>query len=138
IGARKSELRDLRQQAAELPDENAPAEAELAALHEPAAVLDGEERNLRQEIDVLTEQAADHRERIAQHRERREGLHEDVTLNRTELVNLDAEIARLETSWAEARARAEAADQDVKAIQTRLAEAERATRSGEHERAAAQ
>jgi chromosome segregation protein len=138
ILSRKSELHDLRQQAADLAAEVAQAEADLAALHERAAVLDGEARNLRQEIDVLTEQAADLRERIAQHRERREGLHEDVTLSRTELSNLDAEIARLDASWAEARARAETAEQEVKALQARLADAEKAVRAHEHERAAAE
>jgi chromosome segregation protein len=138
ILSRKSELRDLRQQAADLAAEVAHAESDLAELHERAAALDGETRNLRQETDVLTEQAADLRERIAQHRERREGLHEDVTLNRSELSNLDAEIARLDASWAEARARAEEAEQEVRVLQARLTDMERATRGHEHERAAAE
>lgn len=138
ILSRKSELRDLREQATALADEVAHAEVNLASLHERAAALDGETRHLRQQIDVLAEQAADLRERIAQHRERREGLHEDVNLNRTELSNLDAEIARLDASWADARSKAEEAEQDVKTLQARLADAERATRAHEHDRATAE
>jgi len=138
ILSRKSELRDLRQQAADLAAEIVHAEADLAALHERSVALDGDARDLRRQIEVLAEQAADLRERIAQHRERREGLHEDVTLNRTELSNLDAEIGRLEGSWAEARTRAEAAEQDVKTLQARLSDAERATRAHELERSAAE
>src|SRR5207247_2114083 len=50
----------------------------------------------------------------------------------------DAEITRLDASWAEARGRAETAEHEVKALQARLADAERASRASENERAAAE
>jgi chromosome segregation protein len=138
ILSRKSELRDLRADAARVADEIVQAERELAVLAERVAELEGQIRTVTQEIGVLGEQAADLRERIGRHRQRRAGLHEEVTLSRSELSGLGDEIERLETMWREAQARAEAAEQEAQALQTRLEQAERAIRGREQERVQAQ
>lgn len=102
ILSRKSELRDLRAEAAGIAEQIEQAERELADLIERAEELEGQLRTITQEIGVLAEQAADLRERIGRHRQRRAGLHEEVTLSRTELSGLDEEIERLERTWKQA------------------------------------
>jgi chromosome segregation protein len=134
ILSRKSELRDLRTEAAAVDDQIVRAERELKSLSDQADELEGLLRTLAEEIGVLVEQAADLRERIGQHRQRREGLHEEVTLSRTELSGLDAEIDRLDTAWREATTRAETAEQEAKVLQSRLEQTERTIRTGEQER----
>jgi chromosome segregation protein len=138
ILSRKSELRDLRAEAARVADQIAQADRDLADLAERAEELEGQVRTLTQEIGVLAEQAADLRERVGQHRQRRDGLHEEVTLSRTELTGLDEEIDRLDATWRQAQARAEAAEQEAQGLQARLEQAERAVRGREQERVAAQ
>jgi chromosome segregation protein len=134
ILSRKSELRDLRREAAAVAEEVARTERELASLGERAEELERQIRTLGQEVGVLAEQAADLRERIVQHRQRRDGLHEEVTLSRTELSSLDGDIDRLDAAWREASARAEAAEQEAQGLQARLEQAERTIRAREQER----
>jgi chromosome segregation protein len=125
ILSRKSELRELREQAAALDQRIADAEADLNELRERTTRLDHQIESLQEEIDVLAEQAADLRSRISQHRQRREGLHEEVVLSRTEISGLEHEIEASEASWQQAREQAEAAENQVQALQARLQQAER-------------
>jgi chromosome segregation protein len=134
ILSRKSELRELRQQAAALDAHIADTERELARLRDQAAELDGRAAALQEEIDVLAEQAADLRSRLGERRQRREGLHEEVTLSRSEISGIEQEIHSLEQALQRARDQAEAAERQVQALQVRLEQAEREAREREHQR----
>jgi chromosome segregation protein len=134
ILSRKSELRELRQQAAELERRLASCERDLIDLRERTTTLDGRLASAQDAIDVLTEQAADLRTRIGQHRQRREGLHEEVTLSRREISGLERDIAEQDEAWQRAQAQAEAADRLVHDLQQRLQQAEVEIRTREHER----
>jgi chromosome segregation protein len=138
ILSRKSELRDLRAEAARVAEQVTQGARDLADLIEQAAQTEGQIRTVTQEIGVLAEQAADLRERVGQHRQRRAGLHEEVSLNRTELSGLDDEIERLDATWRAAHTRAEAAEHEAQGLQARLEHAERAVRVQEQDRVLAQ
>jgi chromosome segregation protein len=134
ILSRKSELRELRQQAEDLDRRSLEVERDLAEARDRLAVLDGKAEGIQEEIEVLTEQAADLRTRVGQHRQRREGLHEEVTLSRGEISGVSQDIERLETAWQQARAEAEAAEQRVQALHARLEAADREVHACEHQR----
>ncbi len=134
ILSRKSELRELREQAAALDRRIADAEQDLAGLRDRVAALDARAGALQEEIDVLAEQAADLRSRLGQRRQRREGLHEEVTLSRTEISGVEREIVGLEEGWQQAKAQAEAAEHQVQALQQRLETADREIREREQQR----
>jgi chromosome segregation protein len=134
ILSRRSELRELREQAAAADERLAEWERDLADLRERVEVLDGRLENAQLEIDVLTEQVADLRTRIGQHRQRREGLHEEVQVSRSEIDNLEQEIRQLQQSWEQARGEAAQAEARVQGLQARLGEAERAIRDEEGHR----
>jgi chromosome segregation protein len=132
--SRKSELRELREQAITLDRRIAETEQDVTDVRERLAALDQQADKLQEEIDVLTEQASDLRSRISQHRQRREGLHEEVQLSRTEISGIEQEIGTLERSWQRARSEAEAAEQHVQELQQRLHQAEQESREREQER----
>ncbi|MCS6850955.1 MAG: chromosome segregation protein SMC [Gemmataceae bacterium] len=128
ILSRKSELRELRQQLAELDDTCQECEGTLAQLREQAAEFDRRLGELREEIDVLTEQATDLRSRLTQRRQQREGLHEEVVLSRSEIQGLEQELTTLEARWRQAKADAELAEQQVQVLHARLEQADREIR----------
>jgi chromosome segregation protein len=134
ILSRRSELRELREQAAALEVRLTELDRDLALMREQIALLDGRAENGRTEIDVLAEQAADLRSRIGQHRQRREGLHEEVQLSRMEISELEREIAAKEHAWRQAREQAAEAEGRVQALQTRVEAAEREAREREGQR----
>jgi chromosome segregation protein len=138
ILSRKSELRELREQVAELDRRLTELDRDLADLREALALLDNRAENGQLEIDVLSEQVSDLRSRISQHRQRREGLHEEVKVSRDELSGLERDIERLEESWHEARDQAARADDDVQRLQGRLEAAKREIREQESHRQARQ
>jgi chromosome segregation protein len=138
ILSRKSELRDLRAEAARVAEDVAAADRDLADLVEKVAETESQIRTVTQEIGVLAEQAADLRERVGRHRQQRAGLHEEVSINRTELSGLDEEIERLDGTWRAAHTRAEAAEHEAQDLQIRLEQAERSVRGREQERVNAQ
>jgi chromosome segregation protein len=129
--SRKSELRELRAQLGEAIDAVAAAENAIAALVEQTDPLVRNQRHAQQEIEVLKEQSSDLRERIGQRRERRLGLHEEVTLSRSELTGLNADLERLSHAWSAARERSEEAERAAQALQARIAQAETDLRAGE-------
>lgn len=135
ILSRKSELRALRVEA---------KEAELAVEAANRTVADGLnecdrlqrlQRELQREIDVLAEQSADLRGHIGQRRERRDGLHEEVTVSRSELSELQSDLERLAAAWSDARERSEAADREARDLQSRIGQAEGEWRRHEQARA---
>ena len=132
--SRKSELTDLQFRLAELDGRLAATEAELAASR---AALDRQERALREgeeETAVLAEQTADLRGRVERHRERRQGLHEEATLQRSELDKIEDDIARLDAAWQTAQAEAVNAESQVQALSDRLHGAEDEIRRLESDR----
>src|SRR5262249_42930427 len=83
IVSRKSELRELREQVAALDARLAELERDQADLRERVARLDAQVEHARKEVEVQGEQANDMRWRIGQHRQRRQGLNEEVEVSRT-------------------------------------------------------
>jgi chromosome segregation protein len=132
--SRKSELRELRQQAAALDRRIAENEQDLADLGDRVAALDARAADQQEEIDVLAEQAGDLRSRLVQHRQRREGLHEEVAVSRREISGVEQEIQQLAGAWQQARAQAEAAEQQVQAIHGQIEQADREIREREDQR----
>ncbi len=122
--SRKSELRELREQLVGLDGRLAEIDLDLGELGRQVARADGEAEGVRQEIGVLSEQAADLRSRLLQHREKRDGLHEEVELSRSEMGGIEQEIASLDAAWQGAREQAAEAEGRVRAIVRRIAEAE--------------
>jgi chromosome segregation protein len=131
ILSRKSELRELRLQIAELDRRLTETEHNLTELRLRGTEIDDHLGSTQEEIDALNEQDADLRTRIGQHRQRREGLHEEVTVSRRELSVIDNDIQQLETSWADAKAQAEAAEKQVHELHERLEQAEHAIHAEE-------
>jgi chromosome segregation protein len=138
ILSRKSELRELRQQAEDLDQRIADTEQDLADLRERVGRLDSQLAGQQQEIDVLTEQTADLRTRISQHRQRREGLHEEVVISRQEMSGIDQDVERLEQGWQQAKAQAEEAERQVESFQTQIEQGEQEIRQRAQERQHAQ
>jgi chromosome segregation protein len=132
--SRKSELRELRDQAVKLDQTIVEIEVELTALRDQINQSDARVDALQQERAVLVEQEADLRSRIGQHRQRRDGLNQEVTLSRTEISSLERDLRALEASWNDARVRAEAAEQRVQQLEVRLQDAEHEIRRREGER----
>lgn len=113
---RKSELRELRECVSQLGRTILKQQHELnhwlaidAALESPIALL-------RQELDVLAEQAADLRSRAEQQRQQRAGLQEEQQLTDTELRALTAEIHRQEQSLEQAAAECRQAEAEAQAV----------------------
>jgi chromosome segregation protein len=131
ILSRKSELRELREQVVALDRRITATERDLAELRDRITVLDGQTEQLQEEAGVLAGQAGDLRSRIGQHRERREGLHEEVAVSQNEIGNLEREIESLDASLQQARAQAEAAEGRVQALQARMQRAEAEIRGHE-------
>jgi chromosome segregation protein len=134
ILSRKSELRELRERAVDLDRRLAEIDRDLSDLRERLVQCDRSGENQQTEIDVLAEQATDSRSRLGQHRQRREGLHEEVHVGRTEMSELEREIEKLEAAWRQARQEASAAEVRVEELQARLAEAEHEIRERESDR----
>jgi chromosome segregation protein len=131
ILSRRSELRDLREQVLQIDRRIVETERDLVGLRDDIAVLDAEAETLQVEIDALAEQAADLRSRIGHHRQRREGLHEEVVLSRSEISGIEGEIHELQRAWEQARIAAARAEAEVQALHARIEAADRAQREEE-------
>jgi chromosome segregation protein len=138
IVSRKSELRELRQHVAEVNGSIAATEGQLTDLRNRLTVRAGEAANLQGAIDLLGEQTADLRTRIGQHRQRREGLQEEVLLSNREIGELEEETDKLERAWEQARTDGEAAEQQVLSVQVRLEATQQRIRDGEQEQQSCQ
>jgi chromosome segregation protein len=134
ILSRKSELRELREQAVALDRRIADLEQDLIGLRERIGQSDGQIESQQLEIDVLAEQQADLRSRIGQHRQRREGLHEEVVVSQSEMSGLEQEINSLDVAWQQARDAATKAEAQVQTLHARVEAAEREMREREESR----
>lgn len=134
ILSRKSELRELRLHKVELEQRIVETERDVAHWTDHVASLDRRILSVQEEIAVLAEQAADLRTRIGQHRQRREVLHEEVTLSRHEISGLESEIQNQEAAWKQAIEQAESADREVQEIQKRLEQTDVEIRALDHQR----
>jgi chromosome segregation protein len=134
ILSRKSELRELRERLTALDHRAAAVETDLSDRREQVAILDSHLVQQQQEINVLIEQAADLRTRIGSHRDRRLGLHEEVTISQQEIQNLEGEIGTLENDWRTTAREAAAAEVRVQELHAAMQSAEQEMRQREHER----
>jgi chromosome segregation protein len=134
ILSRKSELRDLQQQLANLDRRIADSEKDFGELRDRLAALEDRDAAQQEEIEVLTEQAADFRARVERHRDKRQGLHEEVSLSQGEIERIGQESERLGISWREAQAQATAAEAEVHALQERIERTEIEIRQREQDR----
>ena len=132
--SRKSELRELRGQAAALERQIAATEDRLAALRDQLDQLSARAHEVQLQLQVLTEQSADLRTRLTQQRQRHEGLEQELRLNEVELQQLDRELESLREACRAAEADARAADARVQELQARQAVAEAEIRTLEHQR----
>src|SRR5262249_11288105 len=98
ILSRKSELRELKERVTQLDSQISDSEHGLASTRERIAILDAQYETRQEEITVLLEQATELKNRMNQHRERRQGLHEEVQLTRSEISTIEREIQSLEES----------------------------------------
>ncbi len=122
--SRKSELRELREQADILDQQIRELDRLLAELREILATLDRRGEEVQQEMQVLGEQAADLRSRLGQQKQRHEGLAEELELSQTEMQQTAEELQTLKEACRKADEDARLADDQVQAVQTRLDEAD--------------
>ncbi|MCI0683052.1 MAG: chromosome segregation protein SMC [Gemmataceae bacterium] len=134
ILSRKSELHDLQGQVAAVDATIAQTEQDLRELRDRLVQLERSMVAQQEEIGVIAEQASDLHGRVQRHRERRQGLHEEVTLNRGEMHKLEQDIERLGAAWRAAQSDAAAAEAEVQRLQARLHDADREIRQLDHER----
>src|SRR5205807_999868 len=83
---------------------------DLAGLRARGTAPDEQAAAQEEEITVLAEQAADLRARLERHRDRRQGLHEEVQDSQDQIRQLEREAGELEQSWRAARDQATAAE----------------------------
>jgi chromosome segregation protein len=138
ILSRKSELQELRQQLFDLDHRIFETERDLADLRERLSAADVRAQEQQEEIAVLAEQAADLRSRLERHRDRRQGLHEEVTVSLDEISRVEQEMAVLEKTWQESQTQATAAEAQVQFLHDRLHAADREMRELELDRQARQ
>jgi chromosome segregation protein len=138
ILSRKSELRELREQVGLLDTRLADLDLDLVGLRDRVQDAERQAQEEQEQIDVLGEQAADLRGRVQRHRDRRQGLHEEVTISRDEMQRIDEEFAGLERAWHDAQAQAAEADARVQALHARMHVADEEARGRDHETQAQQ
>lgn len=136
VVSRKSELRDLRQQASQTDARLAELEAQGHELRRQREAIGEPIYFTQQRIADLVDEAQDVRVRLTQHRERRSGLHDEIALNRSELEALEQEIAQIESRLAEAQQKATEGEESARRIQEHAAEIERQLIELERQRAA--
>src|SRR5207249_8060108 len=116
ILSRKSELRELQDQVTAVAAAIAQTERELQAQRDGLTQLERAVFTQQEEIGVLAEQAADLHGRVERHRDRRQGLHDEVTVSRDEMQKLEQDIARLDAAWRAAESQAAAAEAEVQRL----------------------
>ena len=134
IVSRKSELRDLRAQAALLDTEIADAERRLADVRDQADALAGPIHGLEEEVRALTSNAANVQTEVLKQTQQRERLTDDIALVRHEWEMLEEELRRLEDFWRETRGKAEEAEHEAADLRSQLEAADHAIRAYEHDR----
>lgn len=138
ILARKSELRELRDQLASLDERIRETEHDWQSLKDKLNTIEMTIGERQEEITVLAEQAADLRGRVQRHQERRQGLHEEVTVSQGEIQRIEEDVQTLEAAWRHCEAQAAETEALVQALHTRLHQADEETHLRERERHEAQ
>jgi chromosome segregation protein len=138
IVSRKSELRELRTQAAEVQSAIVDAERRLADLRDHADALVGPIHGLEEEIRALASNAADVQTEMLKQAQQRQRLTDDISLVRREWEMLEEELQRLEEFWRDTRGKAAEAEFEAEDLRAQLEAADHAIRGYEHERAGRQ
>jgi chromosome segregation protein len=134
ILSRKSELRDLRAQAAGLENDVQSAEQAIAMLKQQIDTLEAPIHGLVQEIELLSNQAGDLQSQVVQHRQNRARIDDEIVLFRAEMNMLEDDIDAGEKAWKDYSSRAEEAEHEAQALKTRLEENDRRIRKLEADR----
>ena len=134
ILSRKSELRELREQAAVLDGEIAVAERRLQTVRDQAEALTGPIHGLEEEIRVLSSNAANLQTEMLTQTQQQTRLGEDIQLLRQEWEMLEEEIGRMEEHWNHSRAAAEETERQAAELKEQLEAAENDVRIREHDR----
>lgn len=134
IVSRKSELRDLRSQAATLDAEINAAEGQLGDVRDREDALAGPIHGLEEEIRALSSNAADVQTEMLKLTQQRERLTDDIALVRQEWEMLEEELHRLEDFWRDTRGRAEETEHEAEELRAELEAADHSIRAYEHER----
>ncbi|HLW63760.1 MAG TPA: chromosome segregation protein SMC [Gemmataceae bacterium] len=134
ILSRKSEMRELRQQAIELDYRITDADQEQGNLKNRADTLEQPIIGLQEKISELIDEAREMSVRVSLQREKRTDLHDEVAVNRNEIDMLVQEINGLEVNWWEAKQKADESEQHAQRMQQRMAELDRTIREREMER----
>lgn len=134
IVSRKSELRDLRAQAANLDEEIGRTERRLADLRDQADGLSGPIHGLEEESRALSSSAVNVQTEILKQTQQRERLTDDIALVRQEWEMLEEELGKLETFWWETCGKAEEAERQAADLRMQIETAEHAIRGYEHDR----
>lgn len=132
--SRKSELRELTEQATELEKRIVEMERDLADLRDRGAALEQTAEEQQEEIGVLAEQSSDLRGRLERHRDRRQGLHDEVTVSQGEMSRVEQDMAVLAATLEQTRTRAAAAEERVQLLHDRLHQSDRDIHDLEAER----
>jgi chromosome segregation protein len=138
ILSRKSELRELREQLAILDVRIRETELDWQSLRDKLRNAEAASQELQDSLTVLTEQEADLRSRIQRHQDRRQGLHEEVTLSRDEIQRIEQDVQTLEATWRQHETHAGEAEALVQTLHERMRHADEEIRTREAERQQAQ
>jgi chromosome segregation protein len=133
--SRKSELREVREQAAAADAEAARLDAEQADLRRRADSLDAPLADRAAEIATLSGEAGELRDRIVLQGEKRERLADQAELLAREAAITRGELDRAEAACRTAAEQAAAVDAEAAAVQARLAEADAELKRAEELRA---
>ena len=136
--SRKSELRELRSQAAGLDADIGDAERRLADVRDQVEGLAGPIAGLEEEIRALASSASDVQSEILRQTEQQKRLTDDIALMRQEWSLLEDEIRRLEAVRRDTRSKAEEAERQAEQLKHQIETAEHAIRGYESDRAARQ
>ncbi len=134
ILSRKSELRELQVQLAAVDAKIVQTEQELHGLRDGLAQLERDMLTQQDEIGVLAEQSADLHGRVERHRDRRQGLNDEVAVSQGEMQTLEQDIAHLDAAWRAAQLHAAVAETEVQQLHARLHQADDDIRQLDHER----
>jgi len=138
ILSRKSELRELREQLEHLDLRIRETELDWQSLRDALHATEAASRELQDSLTILTEQEADLRSRIQRHQDRRQGLHEEVTVSRDEIQRIESDVQTLEATWRQHEAQAAEAETLVQSLHERMRHADEEIRTRELERQQAQ
>lgn len=138
ILSRKSELRELREQATRLDAELATVERRLQTIREQSDALTGPIHGLEEEIRVMSSNAANLQTEMLKQNQQQNRLTEDIQLVRQEWEMLEDEIQRMQDHWNQAHHSATETEQQADELKQQLEAADQAIREHEASRTAAQ